>query len=123
MYLNLVSGNGGNGLRIRDSNNTTVQANTFGLGGDNSTPVPNLLNGVLIEGSSANTQFGGVIPLGNIVAANGRNGVEIRDTASGTVCFNTFCGLPAFTDTAAGTRSTTVPRHIDRRQQPAAHQS
>lgn len=102
VYLNLVSGNGGNGLRIRDSNNTTVQANVFGLGGDNITPVSNLLNGVLIEGSSANTQFGGVIPLGNIVAANGQNGVEIRDTASGTVCFNTFNGLPAFTDTAVG---------------------
>jgi hypothetical protein len=102
VYLNLVSGNGGNGLRILDSNNTTVQANTFGLGGDNVTRVPNQLDGVLIEGSSANTQFGGVIPLGNIVAANGRNGVEIRDTVSGTVCFNTFCGLPAFTDTAVG---------------------
>ncbi|MDB5313589.1 MAG: hypothetical protein JWO38_7791 [Gemmataceae bacterium] len=102
VYLNLLSGNGGNGLRIQDSNNTTVQANCFGLGDDNITPVPNRLDGVLIEGTSANTQFGGVIPLGNISSANGRNGVEIKDTASGTVCFNTFCGLPAFVATATG---------------------
>jgi hypothetical protein len=102
VFLNLMSGNGGNGLRIQDSNNTTVKANTFGLGDDNATAVPNHLDGVLIAGSSANTQFGGVIPLGNIVAGNGQNGVEIRDTASGTVCFNTFCGLPAFVDTAVG---------------------
>src|SRR6185437_3762428 len=35
-------------------------------------------------------------------AGNGRNGVEIADTASDTVVFNTFCGLPAFVDTAVG---------------------
>jgi hypothetical protein len=102
VYLNLLSGNGGNGLRIQDANNTTVQANCFGLGDDNLTPVPNRLDGVLIAGTSTNTQFGGVIPLGNISAGNGGNGVEIADSASGTVCFNTFCGLPAFTVTAVG---------------------
>ena len=102
VFLNLVSGNGGNGLRIDDSNNTTVQANCFGLADDNMTALANHLDGVLIEGSSANTQFGGVIPLGNISAGNGRNGVEIADTANGTVCFNTFCGLPAFSLTPVG---------------------
>ncbi|HWG43169.1 MAG TPA: right-handed parallel beta-helix repeat-containing protein [Gemmataceae bacterium] len=102
VYLNLICANGGNGLRITDSNNTTVQANSFGLGDDNATALGNALDGVLIGGTSTNTQFGGVIPLGNISAANGGNGVEIADTASGTVVFNTFCGLPAFVDTAVG---------------------
>ena len=69
VFLNLVSGNGGNGLHIKDSNNTTVQANCFGLADDNMTALANHLDGVLIEGSSANTQFGGVIPLGNIMPA------------------------------------------------------
>ena len=102
VYLNVIAGNGGNGLRVYDSNNTTIQANSFGLGDDNSTPVGNHLDGVLIGGTSTNTQFGGVIPLGNISCANGENGVEIADTASGTVVFNTFCGLPAFVDAAVG---------------------
>jgi hypothetical protein len=102
VFYNVISSNGGNGLRIDNSNNSTVQANFFGLGADNSTPIGNALDGVLIEGSSANTQFGGVIPLGNVDAANGRNGLEIADTASGTVAFNTFCGLPAFIVTAVG---------------------
>jgi hypothetical protein len=102
VYLNLMGGNGGNGLRIHDSDNTTVHANSFGLGGDNATPVGNDQNGVQIGGSSTNTQFGGVIPLGNIVAGNGQNGLVIADTASGTVVFNTFCGLPAFVDTTVG---------------------
>ena len=44
----------------------------------------------------ANIQFGGVIPLGNVVVANGRNGLEIADTAAGGTYFNTFCGIPAF---------------------------
>ncbi len=104
VYLNLICANGGNGLVIDDSNNTTVQANDFGLGDDNATALGNRLDGVLIEGTSQNTQFGGVIPLGNISAGNGRNGVEIADTASGTVVFNTFCGLPAFVDTAVGNK-------------------
>jgi hypothetical protein len=104
VYLNLICANGGNGLVIDDSNNTTVQANDFGLADDNATALGNRLDGVLIEGTSQNTQFGGVIPLGNIVAGNGRNGVEIADTASGTVAFNTFCGLPAFVDSAVGNK-------------------
>ncbi|HYH69166.1 MAG TPA: right-handed parallel beta-helix repeat-containing protein [Urbifossiella sp.] len=102
VFYNVIGGNGGNGLRITDSDETTVQANFFGIGADNATAVGNVLNGVLIEGSSANTQLGGVIPLGNVVAGNLRNGVEIRGTASGTVAFNTFNGLPAFSDSPVG---------------------
>src|SRR5262249_36960850 len=83
VFYNVIDGNGGNGLRIDDSDNTTVQANFFGMGADNSTPVGNALDGTLIQGSSANTQFGGVIPLGNVVARNDRNGVEIADTPAG----------------------------------------
>jgi hypothetical protein len=122
VYLNLISGNDGNGLRIQNSNNTTVQANCFGLGDNNLTPVPNQLDGVLIEGTSTNTQFGGVIPLGNISAGNIKNGVEIAGTASGTVCFNTFCGLPAFVDTPVGNGRGRVSHYLNRRQQPPAHQ-
>lgn len=106
VYLNLICANGGNGLRIDNSDNTTVQANSFGLADDNYTPLGNQLDGVLIEGTSTNTQFGGVIPLGNISAGNGGNGVEIADTAAGTVVFNTFAGLPAFIDKA-------VPNALD----------
>ena len=96
LFYNVSSGNGGNGLRIWNSNNTVVQANFFGLAANNQERVGNSLDGVLIEGSSANTQFGGVLPLGNVAAANGRHGVEIRDKARSTIAFNTFAGLGAF---------------------------
>ncbi len=96
VYYNVVSGNGGNGLRITDSNNTVVQANFLGAGANNMTVVPNGGDGLLVSGTSANTQVGGVIPLGNVISGNARNGIEVKDQASGLISFNTFTGIFAF---------------------------
>ena len=96
VYYNVISGNGANGLHITDSDDTTVQANFFGVGADNATIVGNGLNGILVDGSSSNTQVGGVIPLGNVSAGNGQNGIDVADTASHFISFNTFGGLFAF---------------------------
>jgi hypothetical protein len=96
VYYNVVSGNGGNGLHITDSNNITVQANFFGISADNSKIVANTLNGILVDGSSQNVQVGGVIPLGNVAAGNGQNGIEVAGTATGFTSFNTFAGIFAF---------------------------
>lgn len=96
VFYNVVGGNGGNGLRITDANDTTVQANFLGVGADNATIVANGGDGLLVSGSSKGTQVGGVIPLGNVISGNDRNGIEVRDTASGLVSFNTFAGLFAF---------------------------
>jgi parallel beta-helix repeat protein len=96
VYYNVVSGNGGNGLHITDSNDITVQANFFGVGANNATMIGNALNGILVDGSSTDVQVGGVIPLGNVSAGNGQNGIEVAGTASGFTTFNTFGGLYAF---------------------------
>jgi hypothetical protein len=96
VYYNVLDGNGLNGLHVTNSNNVLVQANFFGTGANNLTPVPNRRDGILIDGSSQNTQVGGVIPLGNVSAGNGANGIEVMDTASGFQTFNTFGGLLAF---------------------------
>jgi parallel beta-helix repeat protein len=96
VYYNVLSGNGGNGLHITSSNDTVVQGNFLGAGADNTTIVGNRLDGVLVDGSSANTKVGGVIPLGNVVSGNGRNGIAVTGKASGFVTFNTFGGLLAF---------------------------
>jgi parallel beta-helix repeat protein len=96
VYYNVVSGNGRNGLRITNSDNTVVQGNFFGIGANNTTIVRNRLDGIRVDGSSANTQVGGVIPLGNVSAGNGRNGIEVTGTASKFTTFNTFGGLLAF---------------------------
>ena len=96
VYYNVVSGNGTNGLRITNSDNVVVQGNFFGVGANNTTVVGNRRNGILVDGSSMNTQVGGVIPLGNVSAGNGANGIEVGGTARGFVTFNTFGGLLAF---------------------------
>ncbi len=96
VYYNVISGNRQNGLRITSSDNVTVQGNFFGAGANNTTIVKNRLDGILVDGSSANTQVGGVIPLGNVSAGNGRNGIEVTGRVRGFVTFNTFGGLLAF---------------------------
>jgi parallel beta-helix repeat protein len=96
VYYNVLSGNGGNGLSITNSNNTVVQGNFLGTAANNSTVLANNLDGILVAGTSANTTIGGVIPLGNVSAGNGQNGIEVRDTASNLISFNTFGGLFAF---------------------------
>ncbi len=96
VFYNVISGNRGNGLRITNSNNTTVQANFLGVGANNATIVANGGDGLLVSGSSKNTQVGGVIPLGNVISGNNRNGIEVSGTASGLTSFNTFDGVFAF---------------------------
>ena len=96
VYYNVVSGNGRNGLRITDSDNTLVQGNFFGIGANNAATVSNRRDGVRVDGSSVNTQVGGVIPLGNVSAGNGLNGIAVTGTARRFVTFNTFGGLLAF---------------------------
>jgi parallel beta-helix repeat protein len=96
VYYNVVSGNGGNGLHITSSDNVTVQGNFFGIGADNTTIVANKGDGILVDGSSHNTQVGGVIPLGNVAAGNAKDGIEVTGTVAGFTTFNTFGGLLAF---------------------------
>ncbi len=101
VFYNVLSGNTGNGLRITDSDNTRVQANFTGVGADNATVVSNGGDGILANGTSANTLAGGPIPMGNVTSGNTRHGIEIAEEASGFVSFNNFAGMVAFGDAAA----------------------
>lgn len=105
VYYNVISGNGLNGLRVTSSPDVTVQGNFFGSAANNSSVVPNRRNGILVDGNSASTQVGGVIPLGNVSAGNGLNGIAVSGTARGFVTFNTFGGLHAFGGAAPNGRN------------------
>lgn len=96
VFYNVTSGNNGNGIQIKNSSNSTIQANFSGIAMNNQALCPNKLNGLLISGNSSNTQCGGVIPLGNVISGNTQNGVHITDTATGSINFNTFAGIYAF---------------------------
>jgi hypothetical protein len=104
VFYNVIGGNGGNGVWVANSNLTTIQANFIGAGANNAVVVPNGGDGLLVSGTSANTQVGGVIPLGNVISGNLQNGIEVRDQASGFVSFNTFAGLFAFSTAAPNVR-------------------
>jgi hypothetical protein len=104
VYYNVVSGNKRNGLLVTDADATVVQGNFFGVGADNTAVVGNGLDGVEVDGSSRNTQVGGVIPLGNVSADNRLNGIEVAGTASYFTTFNTFGGLLAFKGAAPNGR-------------------
>ena len=104
VYYNVLSGNGGNGLRITDSRNALVQGNFLGIGANNTAIVSNRLDGIRVDGFSTNTQIGGVIPLGNVSAGNGLNGIEVAGRARGFITFNTFGGLLAFKGAAPNGR-------------------
>jgi hypothetical protein len=96
VFYNVLSGNAGNGLRITNSNDTTVQANFTGIGADNATVVANQGSGILVNGTSAGTIVGGPIPLGNVNSGNNKYGIELAGKASGFVAFNSFVGIVAF---------------------------
>ena len=104
VYYNVVSGNKQDGLRITDARGTVVQGNFFGIGANNTAIVRNRLDGIAVQGTSAGTQVGGVIPLGNVSAGNGRNGIEVTGRVSGFTTFNTFGGLLAFKGAAPNGR-------------------
>ncbi len=101
VFYNVIGGNGGNGVRVNNSDNITVQANFLGMGADNTVTVPNAGDGLLVSGDSQATQVGGVIPLGNVISGNTGNGIEVTDTVAGFISFNTFGGVPAFKTVAA----------------------
>jgi parallel beta-helix repeat protein len=101
VFYNVIAGNQGNGVRIKNANNVTVQANFLGIGADNQTMIPNRGNGLLVEGASQSTQVGGVIPLGNVISGNMLNGIWVADTASSFISFNTFGGIAAFQNFAS----------------------
>lgn len=105
IYYNVLSGNGYNGLHIEDSNNITVQANFFGSGANNQSLVGNGEHGIWVTGSSTAVQVGGVIPLGNVSAANHLDGINVSGTVSGFTTFNTFGGLFAFKGAAPNGRN------------------
>jgi parallel beta-helix repeat protein len=104
VYYNVVSGNKQDGLRVTDAHGTVVQGNFFGTGANNTALVANRLDGIRVEGFSSDTQVGGVIPLGNVSAGNGRNGIEVTGQVSGFTTFNTFGGLLAFKGAAPNGR-------------------
>lgn len=94
IYYNIISGNLLAGIYTYKSKYTLIQGNFIGLGADNLTPLPNYIG--YVEKKSSFTVFGGIIPLGNVVAGNNTHGFHITENSSDFTSINTFCGNAAF---------------------------
>lgn len=105
VFYNVISGNLGDGIHLKNANNTTIQGNFIGINATNNGVLPNNHNGLKVTGTSKNTTVGGVIPLGNVISGNRQNGIFVTDKASYFTSFNTFGGLFAFGDAAPNGRN------------------
>ena len=80
---NVVSGNGESGVYIRNSSGTVVQGNLIGVGADGSTALGNDGRGVRFYSTSTGNQIGGTdAGEGNIIANNGREGVDVNNNSN-----------------------------------------
>src|SRR5262249_27205881 len=79
LYYNVLSGNSGNGLRIVNSKNTTVQSNFMGVGANNASLVPNRRLGLDAVGDCT-----GSVVQGNKIAGNSLGDVNITHASGVT---------------------------------------
>ena len=96
---NLISGNAGNGVKIEgttlDTIGNQISGNFIGTTRDGLEALGNGMDGVLVSGGKG-ALIGGAFPgLGNVVSANGMNGLELNSEAVGTQITGNAIGLAA----------------------------
>jgi hypothetical protein len=80
---NLISGNGGTGIRIANSRVNLVQGNFIGTDINGTANLGNNANGIRIDPGASNNTIGGIaVGASNIIAFNNLDGVNILDTGS-----------------------------------------
>jgi parallel beta-helix repeat protein len=92
---NVVSGNGGNGIRLADATTTGnfVQGNRIGTDPSGAVAVPNQGQGVFVEDGAHGNRIGGASPgAGNTIAFNGGAGVFVADGAGNAILGNSIRG-------------------------------
>ena len=107
---NLISGNGANGVHLLNAGATgnTLSNNTIGANLAGLAAIPNVADGVLIDGAPANFVGTAVASGGNLISGNGGNGVHILNAgATGNLVKNNFIGcdtthVAALANTASG---------------------
>jgi hypothetical protein len=94
---NLISGNGGEGIRVESASatGTTIRGNFIGTRADGMTALPNQGTGVRVD--SAAVQVGGSVALGegNLISGNGTQGVQLNSGANGSVVQGNWIGVAA----------------------------
>lgn len=82
---NVISGNGGDGIIVRNANNNTIQNNLIGPSRTTLSaivPLGNTSNGIQIAGGSGNTIGGTVNGTQNTISSNKKSGILITSVSS-----------------------------------------
>ncbi|MFY9607363.1 MAG: C25 family cysteine peptidase [Blastocatellia bacterium] len=89
---NVISGNGGDGVRINLATATgnLAQGNKIGTKADGATSLPNSSNGVFVLNSASTNTIGGVAGEGNIIAFNLGAGVKVETGTSNAIMSNSI---------------------------------
>jgi uncharacterized repeat protein (TIGR01451 family) len=87
---NVISGNGGDGVRINDApaSNNAVKGNRIGTRSDGTTALGNVGDGIIVLNSASNNQIGGATGEGNLIAFNGGVGVRIDSGTGNAILAN-----------------------------------
>ncbi len=89
--VNVISGNGGNGIDIRLATGVTVAGNFIGTDATGATAIANGQNGVALEAGQAN--FIGQADSVNVISGNTLNGVDVDSNSSGNSIIDNTIGL------------------------------
>ena len=84
---NLISGNGGNGIQFYGPGTSynLIQGNYIGMASNGTSALPNAGIGIYLEFASSNVVGGTVAGSGNLISANGNDGVQIYDASYNVV--------------------------------------
>ncbi|MEZ5729478.1 MAG: hypothetical protein R3E48_16700 [Burkholderiaceae bacterium] len=101
---NIISGNGGDGIEIRDGATASLVAgNLIGLAADGVTTIANASNGVYVLESDLNTIGGTSTTRRNVISGNTSAGIRISGTGStGNMVFGNYVGTDTSGLVAAG---------------------
>jgi VCBS repeat-containing protein len=81
---NIVSGNDGEGIILSFGvKQSLIEGNLIGVAADGASPLPNGHHGIFIDGGLNNTIGGTSVGQGNIIAFNGKDGINVSDSSSG----------------------------------------
>ena len=101
---NLVSGNGGDGLLIGGDGafRNLAQGNRIGTNALGTLAIPNVEDGVAINGGRSNTIGGAAAGAGNLISGNASDGIELGGGSSGNLVQGNRIGTNALGTLAIG---------------------
>ncbi len=90
---NVIAADSLNGVRIRNANGNIVQGNYIGTDSSGTQPLGNAADGVAIGDGASGNLIGGTAPgAGNVISANGLDGVEVFNGSTSNTVQGNYIG-------------------------------